>query len=334
MAKRVSDAPASPTMVLGNSCHFHCLGVNGLCTSRIRVVSSQYHPNRSTILDLWTGSRVFLKPQVSFPEWSLSPFVERTWASVYEALKDGQIDAERRREGFLHVALLPQAGEVVFLEVDTSTLYRPEAETAEDRTGVPIATAPKNTPAASPGWVRSHVVLVPKQAGQGTVVLDTARVRSTELATEVAARHLRAVVTVVVARGRCPIILGDRWSACAPLLTRMANVDARCLLRVTSNRVFSHPAPARVPGPVGASRKDGDLSHAQTRAATAQRMYPGKGSPPKGRGSRRDGGSTRTCAPRAGWRSRSSRSSATEPVERLVTQRSASWCGKAISLCL
>src|SRR5713226_278264 len=75
----------------------------------------------------------------SFPELSLSPFFERTWASLYEALEDGQIDAERLRQVCVDFAPLPQAGEIVFLGVDTSNLYRPEAETAEDRTLVPLA---------------------------------------------------------------------------------------------------------------------------------------------------------------------------------------------------
>lgn len=194
----------------------------------------------------------------SFPELSLSPFFERTWASLYEALEDGQIDAEQLRKVFVDSAPLPQAGECVFLGIDTSNLFRPEAETASDRTLVPIANLPKNTHAASPGWVMSHVVLLPTQAGQGTFVLDTARVASTELATEVAARQLRAVVALLVARGLCPIILGDRWYACAPFLARMTDVDARCLLRVKSNRIFYRPAPARKPGQLGASRKDGD----------------------------------------------------------------------------
>jgi hypothetical protein len=51
----------------------------------------------------------------SVPEWSLSPFCERTWASVDEALEDGQRDAERRREVCGDVAPLPQAGEIVCL---------------------------------------------------------------------------------------------------------------------------------------------------------------------------------------------------------------------------
>jgi hypothetical protein len=194
----------------------------------------------------------------SFPELSFSPFFERSWASLYEALEDGQIDAERLRQLFVDFAPLPQAGEIVFLGVDTSNLYRPEAETAEDRTLVPLANLPKNTHAASPGWVMSHVVLLPTQAGQGTFILDTARVASRELATEVAARQLRAVVALLRARGLHPIILGDRWYACAPFLTRLADVEACCLLRVKSNRVFYRHAPERLPGQLGASRKDGE----------------------------------------------------------------------------
>ena len=199
----------------------------------------------------------------SFPELSFSPFFERTWASLYEALEDGQIDAEQLRKLFVDFAPLPAAGESVFLGVDTSNLYRPEAETAEDRTLVPLANVPKHTHAASPGWVMSHVVLLPTQAGQGTFILDTARVASTELATEVAARQLRAVVALLVARGLHPIILGDRWYACAPFLARLADVEAACLLRVKSNRVFYRRAPERLPGQVGASRKDGERFQCQ-----------------------------------------------------------------------
>ncbi len=218
----------------------------------------------------------------SFPELSLSPFFERTWASLYEALEDGQIDAERLREVFVDFAPLPQAGEIVFLGVDTSNLYRPEAETAEDRTLVKLANLPKNTHAASPGWVMSHVVLLPQQAGQGTYVLDTARVKSGEQATEVAAHQLRAVVALLVARGLCPIIVGDRWYACAPFLTRMGDVQASCLLRVKCNRVFYRPAPGRVPGQIGASRKDGDRFQCKDESSHGEPDATWEGIDPKG----------------------------------------------------
>jgi len=194
----------------------------------------------------------------SFPELSLSPFFERTWASLYEALEDGQINAERLREVFVQFAPLPEPGQSVFLGVDTSNLYRPEAQTAADRTLVPMTNLPKDAHAACPGWVISSVVVLPILAGQGTFVLDTVRVSSAELATEVAARQLKAVVALLVARGLRPIIIGDRWYACAPFLARMTDVPACCLLRVKSNRVFYRPAPSRRPGQIGASRKDGD----------------------------------------------------------------------------
>jgi hypothetical protein len=199
----------------------------------------------------------------SFPELSFSPFFERSWASLYEALEDGQIDADRLRQLFVDFAPLPAAGELVFVGIDKSLLYRPEAETAEDRTLVPIANLPKNTHAASPGWVMSHVVLLPKQAGQATFMLDTARVASTELVTEVAARQLRAVVALLLARGLHPIIVGDRWYACAPFLTRLVDVEAACLLRVKRNRVFYRRAPERFAGQPGASRKDGERFQCQ-----------------------------------------------------------------------
>ena len=51
----------------------------------------------------------------SFPELSLSPFFERTWASLYEALEDGQIDAVRLREIFVDFAPLPGPGAFVVL---------------------------------------------------------------------------------------------------------------------------------------------------------------------------------------------------------------------------
>lgn len=240
----------------------------------------------------------------SFPELSLSPFFERTWASLYEALEDGQINTERLREVFVNFAPLPQAGQIVFLGVDTSNLYRPEAETAEDRTLVQIANLPKNTHAASPGWVMSHVVLLPTQAGQGTYVLDTARVRSTELATSVAARQLQAVVALLVARGLCPIIVGDRWYACAPLLARMTDVKASCLLRVKSNRVFYRPAPLVLLDKREPRALMGTAFNAVAKAARGNRMPSGKAPTRKEHESRSGAGTNCICERLAGSRSR------------------------------
>jgi hypothetical protein len=197
----------------------------------------------------------------SFPELSLSPLFQRRWPSLYEAFEDGQIDAEHLRQVFVQFAPLPGPGAYVFVGVDTSNLYRREAETSADRTLVPLANRPEGEHAVSPGWVLSSVVLLPQEAGQGTFVLDSRRVASSGLATEVAASQVLAVVDLLVQRGLRPVIIGDRWYACAPFLLRMADVAARCLLRVKCNRVFYRPAPARQPGQLGASRKDGARFH-------------------------------------------------------------------------
>jgi len=109
----------------------------------------------------------------SFPELSLSPFFQRRWPSLYEAFEDGKIDAEQLRQVFVQFAPLPGPGAYVFLGVDTSNLYRREAETSADRTLVPLPNVPEGKHAACPGWVLSHVVLLPEEAGQGTFVLDT-----------------------------------------------------------------------------------------------------------------------------------------------------------------
>jgi hypothetical protein len=109
----------------------------------------------------------------SFPELSLSPLFERKWASLYEAFEDGNIDAARLRRVFVQFAPLPGAGQRVFLGVDTSNLYRPDAQTGADRTLVPVANLPEQAHVVCPGWVISSVVLLPDAAGQGTFVLDT-----------------------------------------------------------------------------------------------------------------------------------------------------------------
>src|SRR5258708_15757254 len=108
--------------------------------------------------------------------------------------------------------------------VDPISLYRLEAETSGDRTLGPLTNLPECDHAVCPGWVISSVVLLPQDAGQGTFVLDTRRVASSGLATEVAASQLLAVVDLLVQRGLRPVLIGDRWYACAPFLARMAEV--------------------------------------------------------------------------------------------------------------
>jgi len=136
----------------------------------------------------------------SFPELSLSPLFQRRWPSLYEAFEDGQIEASQLRQIFVQFAPLPDPGEYVFVGVDTSNLYRREAETAVDRTLVPLANVPESAHAVCPAWVISSVVLLPEEAGQATLVLDSQRVASTGLAMQVGANQVQAVVDLLVQR--------------------------------------------------------------------------------------------------------------------------------------
>src|SRR5947207_8730715 len=238
----------------------------------------------------------------SFPELSLSPLFQRRWPSLYEAFEDGQIDGEKLRQVFVQFAPLPGTGEYVFVGVDTSNLSRREAATSADRTLVPLANLPEGDHAVCPGWVFSHVVLLPAEAGQGTFVLDTQRVASSGLATQVGANQVLAVVDLLVQRGLRPVIIGDRWYACAPFLARMAEVAASCLLRVTCNRVFYRPAPPRKPGQRGPSRKDGARFQCSDERTHGEAEPRGREPISMADAWKCIAGPNCICAPRARWR--------------------------------
>jgi len=108
-------------------------------------------------------------------------------ASLYEAFEDGRINRKRLQEVFLRFARLPEKGKVVWIGVDSSNLYRPEAQTAADRSVVYVPNLPESDRPISYGWQISTVVLLPEEAGQGSYVLDSQRIPSNRLATEVAA---------------------------------------------------------------------------------------------------------------------------------------------------
>ena len=71
----------------------------------------------------------------SLPELSLSPFFERQWPSVYEALEDGRINVEQVRAMWVSVLLAERAeDELIWIAVDGTNIARPTARTSADRT--------------------------------------------------------------------------------------------------------------------------------------------------------------------------------------------------------
>src|SRR5713101_7899106 len=75
------------------------------------------------------------EPQArSLPELSLSPFFERRWPSVYEALQDGRINVERLREVFVQALIESKPiDESIWLGLDSRSMQRLEAASSRDR---------------------------------------------------------------------------------------------------------------------------------------------------------------------------------------------------------
>jgi len=129
----------------------------------------------------------------SLPELSLSPFFERQWPSVYEALEDGRINVEQVRALWVSVLLAERAeDELIWIAVDGSNLARPTAPTSADRTIIHLSNLPLVDKPISIGWTFSTVVLVPEQASSWTPILDQERISSEQTAIEVAIGQLQA----------------------------------------------------------------------------------------------------------------------------------------------
>src|SRR3989454_6006093 len=148
----------------------------------------------------------------SLPELSLSPFFERQWPSVYEALEDGRINVEQVRALWVSVLLAEHAeNELIWIAVDGSNLARPNARTSADRTIIHLPNLPLVDKPISVGWTFSTVVLLPEQASSWTPILEQQRISSEQTAIEVAIAQLQALRPLF--GNRRGINLADPWDA-------------------------------------------------------------------------------------------------------------------------
>ena len=154
--------------------------------------------------------------------------------------------------------LLPQrlVGTRLVLGLDTSSILRPEAHTAKDRTLVYRSNLPSDATPVGPGWSFSALVVLPDPVSSWTYSLDHRRVPSSETATTIGVAQLQAVVPQVRTGGGRPVVLLDRRSSNAPWVMASARVSVDQVLRARADPVLDRPAPAP-PGKRGAPRKDG-----------------------------------------------------------------------------
>ena len=191
----------------------------------------------------------------SLPELSLSPFFERQWASVYEALEDGRIDTQRLRRAQAH-ALLHEHWpyETLWISVDSSSIARPEAETSPDRGMIYVPNLPHAVKPVSVGWQFSTVMLLPQTPSGWVGILDQEHISTADTAVHVALVQLRRVVPLL---NRPVVVLADRWYATPEFLQGCKDLGCQVIVRLKRNRKL-YREPKRT-HKRGAPPKDGPL---------------------------------------------------------------------------
>jgi DDE superfamily endonuclease len=194
----------------------------------------------------------------SLPELSLSPFLERRWPSVYEALQDGRINVERLREIFVQAVLEGKAPEEpIWLGIDSSSMQRLEADSSEDRGMIYVPNMPHATTPVSVGYQFSTVMLLPEQASSWVGILEQRRIGTAQTAIEVGIAQVRALLPLLP--GRRVILLADRWYATAAFVRICHELRMGALIRLKRNRKLYRAAPPRQPKQRGAPCKQGAL---------------------------------------------------------------------------
>ena len=189
----------------------------------------------------------------SLPELSLSPFFERKWASVYEALEDGIIDEKELQKVF--ISALPQRHPVPLISVDGTNIARPKARTSEDRSAHYVHNLPESAKPVTYGWQFSTVVALPEKPSGWTYVLDQRRVATSTTALQVAAQQLLEVAKNMPNE---TIALLDRGYDSTWLWCQLSCLPIKgSLIRLKSNRCFYRPAPPPT-GKRGAPHKRGE----------------------------------------------------------------------------
>lgn len=201
----------------------------------------------------------------SLAQLSLSPFFERKWSSVYEALEDGKIDIPRLRQAGVR-ALLADKGEqeAICIAVDSSGVQRKDADTSEDRGIIHVSNLPQADKPITVGWTFSSVVLLPDEPSSWAPVLDQARVPTSKTPIQVAIEQLEALRPLL---GERPVtVLADRAYATPEFLRACRDLGYRVIVRLKSNRKLYRPGGVRL-HKNGPTPKDGALfqgKHKQT----------------------------------------------------------------------
>jgi hypothetical protein len=180
----------------------------------------------------------------SLPHLSLVPLHQRRHGSVYAALRQGTLDAQRLSRVLVRHPLAN--GHPIFA-VDVSVVARDDAETSPGRA---FYHHPSRHSAGQPivaGWAYSWVAQLGSERSSWTAPVDAVRLEPGERPEAVAIRQVRALAPQL-ARGPVPLFVFDAGYTPAILTLALADVRASVLVRFRDDRVFFRSASPRPKG--------------------------------------------------------------------------------------
>ncbi len=184
----------------------------------------------------------------SLPHLSLAPLHRRGWGSVYGALAEGRLDAERVRAA---VAMHPLAGGQPIYAVDVSVWPRCDAEASPERG---FYYHPSRHSAGQPvvaGWAYQWVAQLGFERDSWTAPVDARRVRPTENANAVAVQQIGALAQRQAASDDVPLFVFDGGYDSAQLTQGLTEMPVAILVRLRSDRCFYADPPPAAPSPKG-----------------------------------------------------------------------------------
>ncbi|NER00933.1 MAG: transposase [Cyanothece sp. SIO2G6] len=169
---------------------------------------------------------------------SLSPVFQRSWPSVYAALRDGR--PPRNRLMRQYIEQIPTEVQPILVG-DHSAWPRADAPTLQERSYVHTPTAIGSHPPVSLGHSYSTIAWIPEGSGSWALPLRHARISSFETPSQRASFQLKQVVRHLSVR---PIAIYDREYGNANFAQHTKDVESDVLVRLAPNRcLYGAPPP-------------------------------------------------------------------------------------------
>lgn len=194
-------------------------------------------------------------------ELSMEPEFRRGHGSVYAALDQGRIDADRLRRLLLDVAAPARPGQPLMFALDVTPDARPDATYADER--VMVQVRGKGGDKFLPGWPYSLLVGVQWGSCSWVDPIEARRIRPGQDHTDVTIAQITDLLgdlqatSRLAAGGPPPLIMLDAGNYATDISHALAAHPVQVLVRLRATRVFYTDPDPRRPGQMGAGKRHG-----------------------------------------------------------------------------